>query len=386
MLRRVLVAASLAVVACGPSSAGSSIDEESARGANGAPPSSGSVEHDGGARGEDGRDGGDGGTAASGDCPAAEPVTAPAGQWTWNPESEMKCGNGTATGWGINVGTSKRVVILMMGGGGCFDAASCSGQSQLHRAANLDGYGKGKFDGDVVNSLGAGTLFDRNAASNPFRSDTFVFVPYCTGDFHSGSAKAPYGIEHVGFTNMGVVAKRLGAAYCKKVDRVILTGTSAGGFGAVFNYEQIADAVKVRVDLVDDSGPPMGTQSMPLQNTMRPAWGSAKNVPAGCPDCATQWSAFLPYLTKKHATSRFSLIASRHDYSICPFFGMPQPQQCEVATDALVSSLAPLPNLKTWVTDEFKHVFLGPGFLSTSLPAFITQQVNDDPGWKDVRL
>ena len=64
-----------------------------------------------------------------------------------------------------------------------------------------------------------------------------------------------------------------------KVSRVVLTGSSAGGFGAALNYSMVQDAFgNVPVSILDDSGPPFEDQQMPvcMQKRWREAWGFEK--------------------------------------------------------------------------------------------------------------
>ena len=145
------------------------------------------------------------------------------------------CANDTATGIGVNLGTSSDLVIYMEGGGACFNAFTCSSVAHpngfgANDTATLAGYTDG--------------IFDRTDAKNPLKDATFVFVPYCTGDIHAGSNPSGFGGNHqVGYVNVGkdldyIVPKST------KVARVILTGSSAGGFGSLFNYDRTPDGVR----------------------------------------------------------------------------------------------------------------------------------------------
>jgi hypothetical protein len=318
---------------------------------------------------------------------AGTPIAAPADQWSWIPDAQMKCGNGSSAGFAVKPSSkSTRLVVFLMGGGGCFDGASCTGKDPSHQAAHLNGYGAADAQQEI-GQLGAGSIFDPNAGANPFKNDSWVFIPYCTGDFHSGTKSASYGTQHVGRANVKRVLDQIVPTFCPAVTRVVLMGSSAGGFGAVFNYEETSQAfAPVRVDLVDDCGPPMGTSSMPLQSTMKSAWNMT--APPACSGCTTGWNAYLPFLAAAHPNARFSLLASTHDFSICPFFGMPAPETCKTATKALATQLSNIPNLRVWMTDEFAHVFATSITQKTSqgvpLAKFVSDQIGDAPSWSSV--
>src|SRR5947208_2016913 len=100
--------------------------------------------------------------------------------------------------------------IVDGGGGACWAAVT---GYWLGPAANIEsGYGATQFAGDAATLL-TSSFFDRHDDTNPFRNDSFTFVPYCTGDVHAGSKPdANYGgriTHHVGYQNMTAYLTRL---------------------------------------------------------------------------------------------------------------------------------------------------------------------------------
>ena len=76
-----------------------------------------------------------------------------------------------------------------------------------------------------------------------------MFVPYCTGDVHSGSNTAhytnpdtgePYTIEHRGADNFRVVLEWMRANF-DAPDEILVTGSSAGAYGAATHFARIRD-------------------------------------------------------------------------------------------------------------------------------------------------
>jgi Pectinacetylesterase len=111
--------------------------------------------------------------------------------------------------------------------------------------------------------------FDRARATNPFRASTYVFIPYCTGDLHGGSHVATYQAldtrtyHHVGRLNAVVYLARLAATW-PRPSRVVVSGTSAGGFGATLNYDLFRAAFPdAKAALVDDAGPFLEGEGIP---------------------------------------------------------------------------------------------------------------------------
>ena len=124
---------------------------------------------------------------------AGDPITAEALTWTWVGFENAVCMDGSSTGIGVSINPeSDRLLIVLEGGGACFDPVSCAG------VANQDGYGETKFTRDTTGVLSRG-IFDRDDETNPFRDFSFVYVPYCTGDVHGGvNPEGPGGRLHLG--------------------------------------------------------------------------------------------------------------------------------------------------------------------------------------------
>ena len=133
------------------------------------------------------------------------------------------------------------------------------------------------------------------------RDATVVFVPYCTGDVHSGSAVATYASplpgrdaitwRHVGHANVLAFLKRLGATF-PDPGRLVISGSSAGGFGSMSNYPEFRrywpDA---KAYLVDDSGPPLiGRDPGRYARGVVRALGHGRVLDGFCPQCRTDLS------------------------------------------------------------------------------------------------
>jgi hypothetical protein len=309
-------------------------------------------------------------------------------QWFWVPVPGSACGNGTQAGFAINTtAKSKDVVIYLMGGGGCYSAQTCGGAQPT--AANLDGYNASK----AATELGffqAGSIFDRNSTSNPLRDATFIFVPYCTGDFHSGNTVAPYGTRHVGFANITAYLAQLAPAYCD-ASRIVLAGSSAGGFGSVFNYEHVQQAFpQAPIDLIDDSGPPLRQITSQWQTQLRTAWGQTANIPAGCTGCDQAWHNFLPFLSAKHPQQRFSVISSLQDYSIGQFFNFTPSTYQTAINDLADNVIAPLSNVRVFYIANNDHVWLNRNLQTIatntiSLATFLQRELDHTANFTSVR-
>src|SRR5439155_20626806 len=109
---------------------------------------------------------------------------------------------------------------------------------------------------------------------------------------------------------------------------VVVTGVSAGGFGAAFNYDRLAQAFcHARVTLVDDSGPPMSDKYLApcLQQRWRELWNLDATLPADCSACRGADGGgivhYLPYVIDKYPTAKLGLVSANQDGIISLFFG-----------------------------------------------------------------
>jgi hypothetical protein len=317
-------------------------------------------------------------------------------EWAFLPIEKARCGRGSELGIGINKSArSKRLLFFFVGGGACFDKTSCDKSCKPNVqlcAANLDGFGPKQWAAE--NRSTRSTIFDREDPTNPFREDSWVFMPYCTGDFQSGNRHAEYGIDHVGWDAVDAVLEKIAPTFCD-VDQIVLYGVSAGGFAVVFNYEHVRAAfpAKVKIDLVDDSGPPLSRAWMPLQEEMGRSWGSAKHAPPGCPECADDWERYLPYLSAKYPDARFSLVSYQHDEVIAHGFGgaLLDPATFRRALDLYAKDvLGPLPNVRVFLAGGSGHGVVREQMFQivaggVTFADFLRKEVDGDPAWASAR-
>jgi hypothetical protein len=211
-----------------------------------------------------------------------------------------------------------------------------------------------------------GGIFNRANGDNPFRDYSFVYIPYCTGDVHAGSKdQGVAGVHFVGFDNMGLALERIVPTFPAPT-QVVLSGTSAGGFGALLNYRRTALAFdKTPVHLLDDSGPPLTPAyfTPERQQSMLGAWDAEKNFPHDiCPQ-ANIGAVHEVYgcLADAYPTRRLGLVTSRWDAVIRTFFGVYSPfayaQGIDAVTDLLDQHAAwgyftIVGDKHTWLLDE----------------------------------
>lgn len=228
-----------------------------------------------------------------------------------------RCRDGRPAGFGYSLSPGAgRVLIYLEGGGACFNAACPLTQVELPFVPPGDG------------------VFDRFNPSNPFRDAHLVYVPYCTGDVHAGDAedvKVPGLLgrqQFVGYRNLGLFLERWVSMF-RAAHQVVLTGVSAGGFGAALNYPRVKRAfAPAEVVLLDDSGPPMRDDIIGscLQRRWRELWGLDRTALAECGSACRdpdRWVHDLGgYLADVAAPGQWGLISTTGDAVIRAFYGM----------------------------------------------------------------
>jgi hypothetical protein len=143
------------------------------------------------------------------------------------------------------------------------------------------------------------------------------------------------GAQHfMGRPNMEKFLNRIVPTF-PKATQVLLTGISAGGFGAASNSYLVQRAFNtVPVTMVDDSGPPMSNKVIPacLQEKWRTTWGLDGSIladcGASCPnknDYTLDYTKFVLKLADaRGGTVKSGLIESNNDGVITGFFGYGQ--------------------------------------------------------------
>jgi Pectinacetylesterase len=302
-----------------------------------------------------------GGAGAPGFVPG-EPISAPAETWTWVPFPGAVCRDGSATGIGVNLNPgSSRIAIYLQGGGACFNALSCETNPSHFGTQDFDAWKTGE---------GLTGFLDRSNSRNPLKDFNLVFVPYCTGDVHAGDFPNHTGDgidgtqQFVGYANMTLFLKRI-VPTVPSPTQVLLTGTSAGGFGCAANFLQTQRAYgSVPVTLLDDSGPLFSSKYMApcLQDEWRKDWNLdatiLKDCGAACSNPSEFASAALKHAASRYPNDQLALVSSAEDEVIRFFMSFGSHDCTELApvegstyTAALLdlrSFMKPFPNMGTY--------------------------------------
>ena len=321
------------------------------------------------------------------------PITAAANTWTWVDFPESACDDGTPTGVGVNLNGSKDLLVFLNGGGACWDYATCV----VLNTSSHGPFGATEFNAAVAKGI-IGSLLDR-AAPNPFASYNMVFVPYCTGDIHGGDNVITYTngsdqktIHHKGRANVTAYLTRL-AATLPAGGKVVVSGSSAGGFGTYMTYDLFHHYFSgSKISLFDDSGPLLVADAIQpaLRTSWYASWGLERALGPSCPGCAQDMSALIPTLAARYPSDRMALLSYTQDGVIRAYFGL---SAADFQTDLYglaTKQLDPLAKqLHYYFVTGSGHTFLGkPSAIAAQgvpLWTWITQFASDDPAWTSTK-
>ncbi len=267
---------------------------------------------------------------------------------TWlkvEPEGAV-CGNGSPYKFFVNYSNqSDDLVVVMEPGGACWDFESCTGQAGIRGAANPDGIPDDHYELAPFIS----PFLQRNDISTPTHDFNMVYVPYCTGDVHTGNnvivyddplgEQASVTYHHAGHDNVQKVIGWIDAQFTH-VPRMLITGCSAGGAGSITNYHFFRKGVTAAEQgfLLDDSGPifPSTGFSGPLHAKIRASW-NVDSILGDLPDGFDRenFGTINTALADEFPDDRLATTYFRRDmnfslYSYERFYGEPWPDKAEV--------------------------------------------------------
>jgi cysteine-rich repeat protein len=303
-MRSILCVAMIVAVGCGSSS---SMSDDSG---DDAPPGCGDGNVAPGEQCDDGNDNNFDGCRA--DCTTVDKLMPTANTWQYFEIPGTQCIDGTPAGFSVNFNpASTKLAIYLEGGGACFNRFC---ENLFSRGPNMPS---------------SGGIFDRNNTANPIKDWTWVYIPYCSGDVYGGQGETMLANKlrkFYGYPNHTAFLERLVPSFTS--DQVLLTGSSAGGFGAAVNYAQTQRAFgDTPVALIDDSGPPMTAEVFPpcLQTLWRTTWGLEKTMLAECGADCTNPNDFIgdlfDHVRKTFPNMRGGLFSSVGDQTIRTFAG-----------------------------------------------------------------
>lgn len=306
------------------------------------------------------------------------------GAWTnlyYDPaEEKATCLNGTPFQLSFRRGSSDNLLIFLEGGGACWSFATC----HLVRTAT-----------STAGDAGGGGILDAGNPDNPFHDWNVVYVPYCDGSVFTGDKTVNYnGIRtfHHGFWN-------LSAAITTAVEnfpdpaRVVVSGSSAGGYGTFAGYATARVAwPDTEILSFNDSGP--GLQNPEAAESVQARidnWDFTRRIPASCERCAEQYTFLYEWIFARDPQSRVALYSTQEDMVIRAFLALDGPryrdlllgvtEQVRTAWPSRFTRFFPLGSVHTILRSSS---FYTKSIDGVALRDWTQAFLDDAPGWTDV--
>lgn len=172
----------------------------------------------------------------------------------WVDIKGMICRDSSPTGIGVRLANKKKLAIYINGGGACFNAETCNSNPFSFTQTDWE---------NLQFSYGQPGIFNSEDDRNPLKDFSLIFIPYCTGDVHSGTLLNGKALDlatpqrYVGAINFKKAMAFI-EPYFKheEVDEIVLFGLSAGGYGVYINFLEVAKRFPgVKITVINDSGP-----------------------------------------------------------------------------------------------------------------------------------
>lgn len=304
--------------------------------------------------------------------------------YTFGPDKNGPiCLNGTSFGASIVTRGSDDLLIYLQGGGACWTGLCAANTSATGFPMKL-----GWTDGDVER--------------NPLGAMNLLFVGYCDGSVFVGDGQtpdkgngAPDGIRYQhGLANL-TAALDAGHARFPHPKRIVLAGSSAGGYGT------IAAVTVVRLlwphthlFVINDAGIGLVNPNDPsMYDTVMKEWNLAGRIPASCTDCNAQhgFAPLVQWELDHDPTLKAAAFSAYEDDTISGFFlkmAGPDFKALLLAETGAIHAAHP-DRYERFLVEGTTHTALLAGYYDVqvngvALPAWTGAMIDGGAGWTDL--
>jgi hypothetical protein len=165
-------------------------------------------------------------------------------------DEKLKCSDGSDYKFYFKKG-SENLLIFFSGGGACWDYDTCNSHNKSYPIKTYENktdlkYNKpGHWKG----------LLDLDNSNNPIKDWSILFLPYCSADLHIGNKIKYYSKEnrkikiyHNGYNNINFALNWMKKNKIDSFNKTIVSGSSSGGYGAMFNFSLIKKKINSKSD------------------------------------------------------------------------------------------------------------------------------------------
>jgi len=296
----------------------------------------------------------------------------------------------------VRPGDPRKLAVVFDGGGACWDDLTCSFPFANGRRDPLLQFYTPAIPPEADPSRYGG-LLDLDHPANPVAGWTVVAVPYCTGDVHLGAVDREYTMQghpklprsftvrHRGYPNFMVVLDwitRNLPAGPEGVGDLLVTGASAGGYGAAAHFPWLAQHYpQARLSVLADASQGVSTPDFDNGADGRRNWNPQLAPWVFGPDpLAVPSNQLIRHGALAYPRARFAQFSHVQDSVQAGFYGYmkafhgPAGNCLRVTPDwnqqmlaALAEDQAVLPNFRSYLLPGSAHTLIGgAGFYAPS--------------------
>lgn len=248
--------------------------------------------------------------------------------FTFDPEDGPMCMRGAQFRASVRETESDDLLIFLQGGGACW-SDFC-----LAITAAPPGI--------------PGTDLLRDRPENPLSGWDVLYVPYCDGSLFAGARDVDEDGDgapdrfHRGLANLSA-ALSIGALRFPSPRRVVLAGSSGGGFGTILAAYLVRYVYPgVPIDVLNDAGIGVARADDPaFVARLVDEFGARDFIPEECDGCLDDGhiTELVRYLLDRDPQVRVAAITSWYDYVVAQVFLMSTPEAFRDALDAETTAL-----------------------------------------------
>lgn len=294
----------------------------------------------------------------------------------------------------VRPGTSNNVLFYLEGGGACWNDGNCLPDTGAKTTA----------DPLIPLSFMRAGIFDRRPTYNPFHDWNIVFAMYCDGSVFTGDNVPNYPngrVYHRGLSNLSSAVDVMRDLY-PNPGRIVVSGSSAGGFGTFFGYGVMRLAYpSTEILVLNDSGPGVQNNDDPQALAdRRENWRFEQFRPGTCTDCEIQPAYITNWAMPRDPSVRVGLFSSLQDEVIRGFLELDGPgyQSLMLGVSDEIHRRFPDRFKRFMVEGDFHTILIGGGIGNggvaadfrtlavgeTTFPEWLYDFVDDGPLWTDL--
>jgi hypothetical protein len=272
---------------------------------------------------------------------------------------------------------SENLLIFLQGGGACWsDICRCT-----------------EFSSSGIPCSG---ILDPNAPQNPVKSWSTAFLTSCDGSHYAGDTDLDVDGDgvidryHRGLKNLSAGLDVTADAF-PKPRKILLAGTSAGGFGAAYALPLVRSIYPdAFIYLLNDSG--VGIMPPGMIAKMLSDWNATRFIPQSCPDCLRKdgfLSNYYSWQLSEDSKLKIALMSYKRDTVIADQYSSMGGESFEKHLLAEIASIeqAYPGRVHSFIVDGSLHGLLGHLQVTagtSTVGEWITQMLEDSPNWTSV--